>query len=479
MIGCYSIRSSIKLFVIVFAGATFQHHYVVVVHSFGSPGLRFRSFRPATADKSKTMMFVDNNNNNNNNNNRETNANYYCNNDQCVRSTGRRDSITQMVFGVDAMLLSTSFPLLAFPVASRASDASNNKTKKPNKQDPPSIDPELSEAAQKLFDLDAPNRLVPNKEYIINVQGRKSKRNGEEDAAPNPLFEYVDPAVFEDRPTYRTFAALLDNYQPNVCLVEDDTKSEREEAYAFLRAAMKTPVLRFCYSFCRSRLLLAEQQQAATESQATPVTGSSSNNTNKPKDSNFDTEEDFIRLLYKIWFRSYSRSRGCETIDNSNGDSASSTAANTNGNGGQKRERVFGSSGFEHVFVGEIREGKVIGFHNWIQIHMQEKLGNVDYRGFVDKGSTAANANARVLTYNLQWMGAEKYLGTSFIGVSPEFELALYTMMFLVGKKDNIIRLDLGTTTNTTEQDRVIQLDVKCFKTKGKVGSCYVESMLT
>jgi len=122
----------------------------------------------------------------------------------------------------------------------------------------------------------------------------------------------------------------------------------------------------------------------------------------------------------------------------------------------------------------------VIGFHNWIQIYMQEKLGNVDYRGWISKAKTTTdntNNTVRVLTYNLRWNGAEKYVGTSFIGVSPEFELALYTMMFLVGNKDNIVRLNVGNNNPATGEEQIVDLDVKCFKTKGKVGSCYVESI--
>lgn len=41
------------------------------------------------------------------------------------------------------------------------------------------------------------------------------------------------------------------------------------------------------------------------------------------------------------------------------------------------------SSDFEHVFVGETRGKSVIGFHNWIQFHLQEKAGNVDYKGYM------------------------------------------------------------------------------------------------
>jgi poly(U)-specific endoribonuclease len=58
-------------------------------------------------------------------------------------------------------------------------------------------------------------------------------------------------------------------------------------------------------------------------------------------------ESDFKSLLSEKWFGIYSRS----------------------GNRG-KRD----SSGFEHVFVGEEKDGKVTGLHNWIQIYLEGGL---------------------------------------------------------------------------------------------------------
>ncbi len=51
--------------------------------------------------------------------------------------------------------------------------------------------------------------------------------------------------------------------------------------------------------------------------------------------------------------------------------------------------RDFDSSGFEHVFVGETRGRDVIGFHNWIQFYLQEKKGNIDYRGYFRRGTVS------------------------------------------------------------------------------------------
>jgi len=61
----------------------------------------------------------------------------------------------------------------------------------------------------------------------------------------------------------------------------------------------------------------------------------------------------FKQQLYQMWFRSYTR----EVRDD--------------------------SSGFEHVFVGEARGGKILGLHNWIQFSNQERQGKLDYKGYI------------------------------------------------------------------------------------------------
>ena len=45
---------------------------------------------------------------------------------------------------------------------------------------------------------------------------------------------------------------------------------------------------------------------------------------------------------------------------------------------------VLDSSGFEHVFVGELRS-KVTGFHNWIQFYEQEKSDALQYGEMLDR----------------------------------------------------------------------------------------------
>ncbi|CAN0257318.1 unnamed protein product [Phaeothamnion confervicola] len=62
----------------------------------------------------------------------------------------------------------------------------------------------------------------------------------------------------------------------------------------------------------------------------------------------------FKTMLHEAWFDMYSRDHG--SLD---------------------------SSGFEHVFVGESKLGKISGLHNWLQIYKEEKQGRLDYKGYI------------------------------------------------------------------------------------------------
>ena len=84
-------------------------------------------------------------------------------------------------------------------------------------------------------------------------------------------------------------------------------------------------------------------------------------------------------------------------------------------------------------------------------------LDSLEMGGLRSRESTATtNDDDHVLTLQFSWNGVEKFVGTSFIGVSPEFELALYTMAFLAGEEENIVTLDTG--------GEAFDLNVKCHK---------------
>ena len=68
---------------------------------------------------------------------------------------------------------------------------------------------DISLCAQKLWDLDC-DKLEPDVDYGINVQGGKRVYSSG-DSASERLFRGVSASVWE-RPTYRSFNNLLNNY---------------------------------------------------------------------------------------------------------------------------------------------------------------------------------------------------------------------------------------------------------------------------
>jgi len=153
------------------------------------------------------------------------------------------------------------------------------------------------------------------------------------------------------------------------------------------------------------------------------------------------SSSDFKRLLYKIWFELYRRSGAKD------------------------------SSGFEHVFSGEIKKGQVTGFHNWIKFYLEEKSGNLDYYGYIkprSRSDAPTDGDDYLLTTQFEWHGVMKKVGTMFLGVSPEFEFALYTLCFLMGNEDNALELDTG--------DEIFEMNIKCYQmAHDKIGTSFPE----
>ena len=278
---------------------------------------------------------------------------------------------------------------------------------------PPSfnLDVNLSDAIQEMWNLDV-NRLTPNADYKIDVQDGK-KPYWKEDNAPDPLFTFVDKNALR-RPTYKAFMALLNNYKSGTGASESVSSHERNENWTFLKAIMQTAPMQFCHKYLHSK---------------------------KPDEIPADPS-DFSKLLYKIWFDLY------------------------------RRETSRDSSGFEHVFVGEVKDGKVSGMHSWIQFYLEEQKGNLDYRGYIkprSRSEALANSDDHVLTLQFHWGGVEKFVGTSFIGVSPEFEMAVYTTCFLLGEEENNVSLNTGTDE--------FELKIRCYTmARDKIGTAFPEA---
>ncbi len=61
------------------------------------------------------------------------------------------------------------------------------------------------------------------------------------------------------------------------------------------------------------------------------------------------------------------------------------------------------SSGFEHVFVGEEKDGKITGLHNWIQYYIEEKKGNIDYLGWVGQQDRDNGDDVNLVSVAFAW----------------------------------------------------------------------------
>ncbi|KAA0720904.1 Poly(U)-specific endoribonuclease-C [Triplophysa tibetana] len=241
------------------------------------------------------------------------------------------------------------------------------------------INKELSNVMNEMWKLDV-NRMRPGIDYKINLQGKagfvSEGSNHARDSARAPLFSYVNDDKLKSMDTYAHFIKLLDNYETSTGVAEQVTKEELQENNLFLDAILKTEVMK-----CAHRYLVSKGRAQSDQAQ-------------------------FKRQLYDMWFKLYHRDR----------------------NGGED------SCGFEHVFVGETKYGKeFMGLHNWVQFYLQEKLSHVDYKGYKarDKKDTP-DEDDHVLNLQFSWNGLIKPVGSCFIGVSPEFEVALFTIVFLL-----------------------------------------------
>ncbi|XP_042324763.1 poly(U)-specific endoribonuclease-A-like isoform X2 [Sceloporus undulatus] len=237
---------------------------------------------------------------------------------------------------------------------------------------------ELSKLFNALWDADV-NRFVPGKDYTVSLQGKagfvQQGSNVARDSASEPLFHNVNEQRLKNTETYSAFISLLDNYETSTGMAEMVTPEERAENNRFLDAVLKTEVMKIAHRYLVGK------------------------NWSNPDLKNFKTQ------LYDIWFHLYSR-EGRKGPD---------------------------SCGFEHVFVGETKQGhEILGLHNWVQFYLQEKLNHIDYKGYVArKKKSRPDEDDQVLSLQFSWKGLVKPMGSTFIGVSPEFEFALYTVIFL------------------------------------------------
>ncbi|KAF3688962.1 Poly(U)-specific endoribonuclease-C [Channa argus] len=272
------------------------------------------------------------------------------------------------------------------------------------------VNQELSDIFNELWRLDL-NRMKPGVDYTISVQGRASFVNQRSHVAPDhasqPLFSNVNMNKLKNTTTYSRFMKLLDNYERSIGMIERVTVEERTENNLFLDAILETDVMK------RAHKYLVSKGQSSSELRL------------------------FKRQLNLIWFNIYHR----------------------------QRNTGLDSCGFEHVFVGETKSGtEVIGFHNWIQFYLQEKAQHLDYKGYKAMQHDIPDQDDHVLSLQFSWHGAVKPAGSAFIGTSPEFEMALFTIVFLMSKE--------RSTTVPVNIDQC-QVELVVFRHGHSLGTAY------
>ncbi|CAH8465580.1 unnamed protein product [Schistosoma turkestanicum] len=188
------------------------------------------------------------------------------------------------------------------------------------------------------------------------------------DSASKPLFEFVNEDLLNMRPTFAKFIALLDNYNPQIGVSEIVTKQQLTEEDDFIKELLNTNIMRMTYDF-----LVGKRKISGDIKQ-------------------------FGALLKELWFKRY-----------------------------QRRSRQD-SSAFEHVFVGEYEKSNVLGLHNWIQFYRKEKENQLNYFGWTKRFCQDQLITVSYVKENRY----KKPMGSVFVGSSPEFDIAVYTVAFVL-----------------------------------------------
>ncbi|XP_034550353.1 poly(U)-specific endoribonuclease-A [Notolabrus celidotus] len=243
-------------------------------------------------------------------------------------------------------------------------------------------DADIKALSEALYAMDS-NKASAS-QLILDPQAlvHDSQTGSQSDLSSRRLFKYLDEQALFSRPTFAALLNVLDNYNRMTGQTEDFSSQQMTEQDNFLRQTMSNTELgRELFAFLYTKGVYA-------------------------------SEEDFIQDLKMMWFGLYSRNNN-----------------------------KMDSSGFEHIFAGEVKGGKVSGFHNWVQFYLLEKRGKLNYYSHSFNGPWTTYPD--VLGMQFKWDGYYKQVGSAVIGCSPEFDFALYSLCYITrpGKQ---CRLSLG-----------------------------------
>lgn len=237
---------------------------------------------------------------------------------------------------------------------------------------------DFTEFVSKMWELDV-NRIGENLNlYTLDLQNKTSEEIPYDNCSRS-LFKSFDESVIYVQDTYETFIPLCDHYDPRTGIDEDNTPEEQAEVSTYLEDIMGTT------------LMIEALRQFQEDGY---VTG----------------REDFLEKLQTAFFAFH------EHLD----EEGHSIHAG----------HVHDSCGFELTFCGEWEPpAHVHGLHNWITFYKREK-NTLNYFGYLD--STLVRDSCQLLDVQYSWPYEGMVLPSSpmFVGVSTEFEIAIYMACF-------------------------------------------------
>ncbi|CAD5219139.1 unnamed protein product [Bursaphelenchus xylophilus] len=225
-------------------------------------------------------------------------------------------------------------------------------------------DAEIKDLAQKMRDADAEKPKFC--EFYVDFQGHFD--GGDTDYAPKPLFKWTRSSILS-QPSYKALLDLAPLFNPQTGIAEDNSPAKQQKERAFIMAVFSSGPFTQLINVLRSK--------------------------NHPFAKSPDTLK---QSMFELWFGMFSRAKG-----------------------------KLDSSAFEHVFLGEAKNGEVSGMHNWVVMNNLENgpKGALDYRGFIIKRADI------IASANFKWGSLVKKTGSFLIGTSPAFDFSLLTMCFL------------------------------------------------
>ncbi|CAL8089253.1 unnamed protein product [Calicophoron daubneyi] len=138
---------------------------------------------------------------------------------------------------------------------------------------------------------------------------------------------------------------------------------------------------------------------------------------------------DFQAIFRRVWFGEY-------TWDQMNPDNSPRTC------------------GFQHVYIGEMRNNIVKGLHHWVRYYILEKSGRLVTQAVLKK-----HPELHIASLEFSVDNCVKPYGTIFFGIPIHFEIMIFFCAFLIGSSRDIHFLIDGSQTTIVCYDVATRSD--------------------